>query len=56
MLTNDTSGPVAINKKTLQCLTISKERMQNIQKRKVKNLAGNMCANLEEEMGLLTIC
>ena len=30
--------------------------MQNVQKRKLNNLTGNMCANLKEDMGLLTIC
>jgi hypothetical protein len=47
---------VAIKKKILQCLTIARERMQNLQKSKVNNLAGNMSASLAEEMGLLTIC
>jgi len=42
------------NKKTLQCLTISKERMQTIQKTKVNT--ENMCSCLEEKMGFLTIC
>jgi len=50
--TNDTSVPVAI--KTRHSLTISKERMQTIQKTKVNT--ESMCPNLEEEMGLLTIC